>query len=165
MRAEQGGFIWGVPCCVCTHTNTHTQMWVRGVSQLVFTQSLSCGNACFKFSTVCSDRQPGFSSWLWSRDQAASPLIARQWKFLVFRYVRSRPFYARREDTHWPPCCCARQPPHRCNSLEELSAQPTHAQSSQSIDSRMPTYFITSLVSMVTVTIHPDRYPQWWTGL
>lgn len=56
------------------------------------------------------------------------------------------------------PLCL--QPTHRCNSLEELSAQPTHAQSSRSIDSSMPTRFITSLVSMVTGTSHPDRYPN-----
>lgn len=54
--------------------------------------------------------------------------------------------------------CCVFQPTHRCNSLEELSAQPTHAQSRPSIDSCMPTHFITSLVSMVTSNI-TDHYP------
>lgn len=58
------------------------------------------------------------------------------------------------------PLCCVPQPTHRCNSLVELSAQPTHAPSRPSIDSCMPTHFITSRVSMVTSTIHPNHYPS-----
>lgn len=46
MKGEQGGFIWGVPCCVHTHARTPTHMWVGGASQHVFIQSLRRGNAC-----------------------------------------------------------------------------------------------------------------------
>lgn len=119
----------------------------------VFRRALRCENTRFEIS-----HQSPSSAAFRSGFRGFSCLMQGGGVMETFERVRLFLYWARGCAVAAALLCCVSLPTHRCNSLKELSAQPTHAQSRPSIDSCMPTHFITSLVSMATSNI-TDHYP------
>lgn len=136
-------------------------MWVGGASLDVFIQVLSCENTHVlnfpqSLRALCSGQVSVLAATT-CKVYIHLLLADGNFWFSAVRWAGAFALGVRMRCGH--AALLRLQPTHRCNSVEELSAQPTHAQSRLSIDSCMPTHFITSLVSMVTSTIHPDHYP------